>query len=72
MTGEYTHEYDDIIDLPHHVSQKRKPMSAHGRAAQFSSFAALSGYEEAIEVTEELNEERIRRAEEECEYFEDI
>ncbi len=43
--------YDDIINLPHHVSQTHQPMSMHDRAAQFSSFAALKGYDEAIEET---------------------
>ena len=72
MNGEYTHEYDDIIDLPHHVSMKRKHMSAMGRAAQFSAFAALKGYEDAVSETAAANEEEMRRKEEEHEYFEDI
>ena len=33
--------YEDIINLPHHVSKKRKRMSQIDRAAQFSPFAAL-------------------------------
>ena len=37
-----THRYDDIINLPRHVSVKRSPMSNYDRAAQFSPFAALS------------------------------
>lgn len=40
--------YDDIIRLPHHVSARRKPMEMAARAAQFASFAALSGHDEAI------------------------
>ena len=36
--------YDDILHLPHHVSEKRPPMARQDRAAQFSPFAALSGY----------------------------
>lgn len=51
--------YDDIIDLPHHVSQTRARMSAADRAAQFSSFAALSGYDEAIRETARQTERRI-------------
>ncbi len=46
-TGEdkkYPGPYDDIIDLPHHVSRTRPPMSAGDRAAQFSPFAALTGF----------------------------
>ena len=41
-------KYGDIIDMPHHVSVKHKPMSVYNRAAQFAPFAALSGYDEAI------------------------
>ena len=44
-------EYDDIINLPHHVSKKHKPMSIEARAAQFAPFAALTGFDEAIEDT---------------------
>lgn len=40
--------YDDIINLPHHISAFHRPMSAEGRAAQFAAFAALTGYEEVI------------------------
>lgn len=47
MTG-----YEDIIDLPHHVSDKRPHMPMHDRAAQFSPFAALTGYDEAIKDRE--------------------
>ncbi len=43
--------YDDIIDLPHHVSKNHPQMSELNRAAQFSPFAALSGFETAIEET---------------------
>lgn len=42
-------EYDDIINLPHHVSRIHKPMSQHDRAAQFAPFAALSGYSDQID-----------------------
>ena len=45
--------YDDIIDLPHHVSEKHPPMSMHMRAAQFAPFSALNDHKEAInEVSE--------------------
>lgn len=52
-------EYDDIINLPHHVSRKHPPMSAIGRAAQFSPFAALTGYDAAVKETARLTDERI-------------
>ena len=41
-------QYDDIINLPHHVSTTRPQMSRQARAAQFSPFAALTGYDDAI------------------------
>lgn len=43
--------YDDIIDLPHPMSQKHPRMSMHDRAAQFSPFAALIGHGAAIAET---------------------
>ena len=53
--------YDDIINLPHHVSQRHPRMSMYNRAAQFSPFAALSGYEKAIEDARKKQEEAVRR-----------
>lgn len=55
----YTNKYQDIIHLPHHVSPTRPPMSMKDRAAQFSPFAALTGYEEAVDETGRLTERRI-------------
>ena len=43
--------YDDIIDLPHHVSKVHPQMSPHARAAQFSAFAALTGFGDVIHET---------------------
>ena len=53
--------YDDIINLPHHVSVMHPRMSMLGRAAQFSPFAALTGYEKAIEEARKKQEEAVRR-----------
>ena len=53
--------YDDIINLPHHVSTKHPRMSMYNRAAQFSPFAALTGYEKAIEEARKKQEEMVRR-----------
>lgn len=53
--------YDDIINLPHHVSAKHPKMSIYNRAAQFSPFAALTGYEKAIEEARKKQEEAVRR-----------
>lgn len=43
--------YEDIINLPHHVSTTHTPMSMESRAAQFAPFAALTGHDDAIEDT---------------------
>ena len=56
-----TDNYEDIINLPHHVSAKHPRMSMIKRAAQFSPFAALTGYEKAIEEAKERQEEEVRR-----------
>ena len=51
--------YEDIINLPHHVSKTRLQMSMLDRAAQFSTFAALTGYDAAIKETGRLTDEKI-------------
>lgn len=51
--------YDDIIDLPHHVSKTHPQMSRHDRAAQFSPFAALTGYDDAVDEAARLTESRL-------------
>ena len=51
--------YDDIINLQHHTSASRPHMSAHDRAAQFSPFAALTGYDSAITETARLTDKRV-------------
>ena len=51
--------YDDMIDLPHHVSATRPQMPMANRAAIFAPFAALTGYEAAIKETARLTDERI-------------
>ena len=50
--------YDDIINRPHHVSDTRPQMSSINRAAQFSAFSALTGYNSAIKETGRLTTER--------------
>ena len=55
MTG----PYDDIINLAHHVSTSHPRMSALDRAAQFSPFAALTGFEDAVKETARLTDERV-------------
>ena len=51
--------YDDIINLPHHVSKKHPRMSLEARSAQFAPFAALTGYDEVIEETTRLSEQKV-------------
>lgn len=58
-------EYDDIINLPHHVSSAHKSMSLYDRAAQFAPFAALTGYGAAINETSRLTEDKIELSEDE-------
>ena len=60
-----THKYDDIIDLPHHVSTTRPQMPRRDRAAQFAPFAALTGYGDAIKETARLTDERAELGEHE-------
>ena len=58
-------KYDDIIKLSHHVSKKHPQMSMEERAAQFAPFAALVGYEDAVEETARITTKRIELNEEE-------
>lgn len=55
--------YEDIINLPHHVSKKRQKMPMQDRAAQFSPFAALTGYDDAIKETGRLTDHQIELTE---------
>ena len=58
-----SHEYDDIINLPHHKSSKYPHMDLYDRAAQFSPFAALTVFEDAIEETERITIKRVENEE---------
>ena len=60
-----TGKYEDIINLPHHVSKKHPQMTMESRAAQFAPFAALVGYEDAVKETARLTKKRIELNEEE-------
>ncbi len=53
-----TSSYEDIIHLPHHVSQTRARMSLLSRAAQFAPFAALTGYDAAVAETARLTQQK--------------
>ena len=60
-------DYNDIINLPHYVSAKRPQMAMLDRAAQFSPFAALTGYDDAIHETARLTNDKSDLSEEEKE-----
>ena len=65
MINKDPHRYDDIIDLPHHISKDRHHMSLSDRAAQFAPFSALTGYEESIEETARKTEDEINLSQDE-------
>ncbi|MBQ8306930.1 MAG: hypothetical protein IJX90_12020 [Blautia sp.] len=56
--------YEDIVDLPHHVSTRRSPMPMEKRAAQFAPFAALTGYNDAVTEAARLTDDRVELTEE--------
>ena len=67
-------EYDDIINLPHHVSKTHPKMPMMNRAAQFAPFSAVAGHEAAIreagritdgwmDIADSSNEELNRKME---------
>ena len=49
-------KYIDMLDMPRPVSLKHPPLSRESRAAQFSPFAALTGYDNLISESEIINE----------------
>ncbi len=51
--------YDDIINLPHHTSVRYSPMAVSARAAQFSSFSALTGFDEKIKEAARFTNSRL-------------
>lgn len=52
-------KYEDIINLPHHVSTKHPKLKMEQRAAQFAPFAALTGYGDAVSEVARYTETRI-------------
>lgn len=63
MSDKYDCQYDDKLHLPHHVSATRPQMSMINRAAQFSPFAALTGYDAVIRETGRLTDRRVELSE---------
>ena len=52
-------KYDDMINLPHHVSEKHQQISLQNRAAQFAPFAAVVGYDAAVMENARVTEARV-------------
>ena len=63
MNNENSHKYDDIINMPYIKSKKRPWMTMAERGAQFSPFAALTGFEDAIDETAKIVEEEVNSKE---------
>ena len=61
MSNEY--KYDDIINLPHHVSERHPQLSKASYAAQFSPFAALTGYDGIVSEAARVTEQRVELGE---------
>lgn len=59
------HRYDDMLELPHPISRKHPPMNPISRAAQFSPFAALTGFDDEIASTWHHRCSRIQLSDEE-------
>lgn len=55
--------YDDMMNHPRHRLQSHRPMPVESRAAQFSAFAALTGYDEEIDETARLTTAREEMSE---------
>lgn len=65
MKNDITYKYGKIINMPHHISQKRARMSNYSRAAQFAPFAALTGFERMTEETARYVDRRVELSEDE-------
>lgn len=61
---EKSDKYNDIINLPHHVSEKHARMTIEERSAQFAPFSALTGYDDVIKETARETNNRIEINEE--------
>lgn len=59
MNRNNEHKYDDIINLPHHVSQRHPSLGRDSYAAQFSPFAALTGYDGVVAEVARTTDQQI-------------
>ena len=57
MTGKFP--YEDIVNLPPHISEKYPQPSMMDRAARFAPFAAITGYEEMVLEEARVTEDRM-------------
>ena len=64
-------KYDDIINLPRHISKNHKPMPISNRAAIFAPFSALTGYNETIIEASRITDRKIEISDEEKEKIND-
>ena len=62
-----TESYQDMLHLQRPISRRHAPMSMEDRAAQFAPFAALTGYEAAVEEAARLTDRQAELAEDESE-----
>lgn len=53
-------KYEDIINLPHHVSATRKSMTLYNRASQFVPFSVLTGYVAGIKEATRLTDRKMK------------
>ena len=63
MMAEQKNPYEDILTLPHHKAANRPQMSMHDRAAQFSPFAALTGFDGVIPETGRMTDRKAELSE---------
>ena len=63
MMPEQKTPYADILMLPHHKAANRPHMSMHDRAAQFSPFAALTGFDGVIAETGRMTDQKAELSE---------
>ena len=61
--------YAELVHLPHHQSKTHPPMSMHSRAAQFSPYAALVGFDAVIAETGRLTDRKMELSETDKEFI---
>ena len=65
-------KYQDILYLARPVSKVHQPMSKSNRAAQFSPFAALTGYEDAVQETARLTTDKTTLSEDQIQIINSV